>query len=120
MSRLLDSVAELLGREPPKKPRPEDVAPQIMDIHRDKHADKSRIEKIKIELAQKAEHAAPEKLRRKRWAVLIAVNLLFVLSYQLDIQMLEGALTASRFSSAQSRSVCCRLAISVMIPACFK
>jgi ferredoxin-type protein NapH len=29
--------------------------------------------------------------------VLIAVNLLFVVSYKLDIQILEGALTASRF-----------------------
>jgi ferredoxin-type protein NapH len=97
MSQLLDSVAELLGREPRKKPRPDEIAPEIRDIHVDKHEDKTRIEKIKIEMAHKAVHKSPEKLRRKRWAVLIAVNLLFVLSYQLDIQMLEGALTASRF-----------------------
>lgn len=34
---------------------------------------------------------------KRRWAVLVAVNLLFVLSYWLDIQILEGSLSASRF-----------------------
>jgi ferredoxin-type protein NapH len=97
MSQLIDSLAELLGREPRKKPHPDDIFPEIVAIHKDKHEDKSRIEKIKMEMAHKAVHKSPEKLRRKRWAVLIAVNLLFVLSFQLDIQMLEGALTASRF-----------------------
>jgi ferredoxin-type protein NapH len=97
MSQLIDSLAELLGREPRKKPQPDEIMPEIVAIHKNKHEDKSRIEKIKIEMAHKAQYAAPEKLRRKRWAVLILVNLLFVLSFQLDIQMLEGALTASRF-----------------------
>ena len=97
MSPLIDSLAELLGREPRKKPQIDEVTSEILAIHKDKHEDKSRIEKIKIEMAHKAVHKAPEKLRRKRWAVLIAVNLLFVISFQLDIQMLEGALTASRF-----------------------
>jgi len=97
MSQLIDSLAELLGRDPRKKPRIDEVTSEILAIHKDKHEDKSRIEKIKIEMAHKAQHVAPEKLRRKRWAVLILVNLLFVVSFQLDIQMLEGALTASRF-----------------------
>jgi ferredoxin-type protein NapH len=97
MSPLIDSVAELLGREPRKKPRPEDITQEIKDIHTHKHEDKSRIEKIKIEMAHKARHVAPEKLRRKRWAVLILVNLLFVASFRFDVQLLEGALTASRF-----------------------
>lgn len=35
--------------------------------------------------------------RNRRWAVLIGVNLLFTLSFFLDIQILEGSLTASRF-----------------------
>jgi ferredoxin-type protein NapH len=97
MSQLIDSVAELLGREPRKKPQSDETTHEVMAIHKDKHEDKSRIEKIKMELAHKAWHGAPEKLRRKRWAVLVIVNLLFVVSFQLDIQMLEGALTASRF-----------------------
>jgi ferredoxin-type protein NapH len=97
MSQLIDSLAELLGREPRKKPLVDETTQEVLDTHRIKHEDKSRIEKIKIELAHKAQHVAPEKFRRKRWAVLIIVNLLFVVSFQLDIQMLEGALTASRF-----------------------
>lgn len=97
MSGMIDSVAELLGRDPKGKPVPEDLSPEVRETHKIKREDKSRIENIKIELAHKARQALPEKLRRKRWAVLIAVNLLFVLSFQLDIQMLEGALTASRF-----------------------
>lgn len=96
-SSLKDSVAELLGRDP-RKPAPDEVPPEVKAIHQDKRADKSRIAKIRVELAEKAANKPPEKLRRKRWAVLIAVNLLFVLSYWLDIQLLEGALTASRFA----------------------
>jgi len=96
MSRLLDSVAELLGREP-RKPAADEIGPQVRELHAGKRNDKMRIEKIKIELAHKAAHKAPEKLRRKRWAVLVLINLLFVVSYQLDIQMLEGSLSASRF-----------------------
>lgn len=37
------------------------------------------------------------KWRNRRWAVLLLTNLLFTFSFWLDIQMLEGALTASRF-----------------------
>ena len=36
------------------------------------------------------------KWRNRRWVVLILVNLLFVVSFWLDIQILEGSLTASR------------------------
>ncbi|MEO5367356.1 MAG: NapH/MauN family ferredoxin-type protein [Magnetococcus sp. WYHC-3] len=35
--------------------------------------------------------------KRRRWATLIFINALFMLSYWLDIQLLEGSLTASRF-----------------------
>ncbi len=35
--------------------------------------------------------------RNRRWATLLVVNLLFVLSFQFDVQLLEGAMTASRF-----------------------
>jgi ferredoxin-type protein NapH len=39
----------------------------------------------------------PRRWRNRRWAVLIAINLLFVVSFHLDVQLVEGALTASRF-----------------------
>lgn len=35
--------------------------------------------------------------RRRRWPSIILINLLFVVSYHLDVQLVEGALTASRF-----------------------
>ena len=96
MSGILESLRVLLGGDPrrvPKKEMPEEVR----KLHEHKFSDKERIEAIRIELAHKEKHKMPEKKRRLRWAVLIAVNLLFVLSYHLDIQLLEGALTASRF-----------------------
>jgi ferredoxin-type protein NapH len=96
MSQLTRSLAELLGRDP-KKPQPDEISPEAKQIHIDVRADKTRIEKIHLELAHKAKHAQPEKIRWIRWSVLLAVNLLFVLSYYLDIQLLEGAMTASRF-----------------------
>ncbi|HID48104.1 MAG TPA: NapH/MauN family ferredoxin-type protein [Chromatiales bacterium] len=96
MSQLTRSLAELLGRDP-KKPQPEEISPAAKKLHAEARADKTRIAKIRVELAEKAKHKPPEKLRRKRWAVLILVNMLFLVSYLLDIQILEGALTASRF-----------------------
>lgn len=96
MSQFTRSLAELLGRDP-KKPQADEIAPDAQKKHIEVRKDKTRIEKIHVELAHKAEHNPPEKLRRKRWAVLILVNLLFLVSYLLDIQILEGALTASRF-----------------------
>ena len=96
MSQLTRSLTELLGRDP-KKPQADEISPEAQEKHIEVRKDKTRIEKIRVELAHKAEHAPPEKLRRKRWAVLILVNLLFLVSYMLDIQILEGALTASRF-----------------------
>lgn len=96
MNHLIKSVAVLLGADP-KKPQPEEFTPEARTLHAEQRADKSRIEAIHIEIAHKKQHKVPEKWRRRRWTVLILVNLLFVASYQLDIQMLEGALTASRF-----------------------
>ena len=96
MNHLIKSVAVLLGADP-RKPQPDDFTPEAKSLHAEQRADKSRIEAIRIEIAHKKQHKTPEKWRRRRWTVLILVNLLFVLSFQLDIQMLEGALTASRF-----------------------
>lgn len=97
MSNFMESLRVLLGSAPrrmAKKDMPEDVR----ELHAFKFSDKERIEAIHIELAEKHANPGPERRRRKRWAVLIAVNMLFVVSYFLDIQLLEGALTASRFA----------------------
>ncbi len=95
--KLKKSYAQLFGADP-IKPKPGEVSEHAAILHVAKKKDKSRITKIQQELAEKAANPPTEKLRRKRWLVLILVNMLFVLSYTLDIQLLEGALTASRFA----------------------
>lgn len=95
--KLKDSFAELFGADP-KRTQKSEISEDAAAVHAAQKADKSRIQKIHDELAEMALNKPAEKTRRMRWAVLIAVNLLFVVSYWLDIQLLEGALTASRFA----------------------
>jgi len=96
MNKLFESLVVMLGKEP-KRPTKEDFTEQAIALHKVQRGDKDRIAHIHAEIAHKKANKIPEKWRRRRWAVLIAANLLFVLSYKLDIQILEGALTASRF-----------------------
>ena len=77
----------------PRKPLV--VTPEARQVHSLKRMTKAEFEAMK-------EHARAHKLvnhkwRNRRWLVLIVVNLLFAFSFWLDIQILEGALTASRF-----------------------
>ncbi len=96
MNNWLSSVKVLFGQQPPRID-PADYSTEVQIIHQ-----KKRAEKITAEMLQAAEQAhmakgQHHKWRNRRWLVLIVANVLFVLSWQLDIQMLEGALTASRF-----------------------
>lgn len=93
MNSLLQSVAVLLGQTP-RKPAPGDISPRARKIH-ELHAMPMDREPIREARAEKV--SRPQKWRRLRWTVVIGVNLLFVLSYHLDIQLVEGALTGSRF-----------------------
>ena len=92
MKRLAESFMQLLGRAP-SKPAKEDITPAAQKIHFVKRGEKVDLEAIR---AEHAEHDSKKWLRR-RWITLIAVNLLFVVSFYFDIQLLEGSLTASRF-----------------------
>ncbi len=93
--KLKDSIAELLGR-PPRRPTKDEVPEAVIKLHEIKRNDKERIASIHAELAEMKKKKVPQKWRRRRWAVLILVNLLFVISYHFDVQLVEGALTASR------------------------
>jgi ferredoxin-type protein NapH len=53
-----------------------------------------RIKAIREELAHKKENYA---WRKWRWLSIILVNVMFIVSYWYDVQLVEGALTASRF-----------------------
>lgn len=96
MSRLKDSFALLFGREP-RRPVPEEISPEAAAIHAAQAGRRSRerIEHVRQERGKR--RRAPKKWRRRRWAVLLLVNSLFVLSYWFDVQLVEGALTGSRF-----------------------
>lgn len=89
MAGVLDGLALVLGRAPRKHP-PSPAAAAL-------HAAKRGKGKKKQELLEEIEHTAGNhKWRNRRWAVLVGINLLFTLSFWLDIQILEGSLTASR------------------------
>jgi len=92
MSRFADLFMGMLGAAPKK---PEVVSEQVQTIMFRKYEDKDRY--IKEKTHARDHHLVSHKWRNRRWAVLLAVNLLFVFSFWLDIQILEGALTASRF-----------------------
>ena len=95
MGYIIESLRILIGMKP-HKPAPEELAPEVKEIYVEKRKD--RLTKAKL-LEMRHEHRSTccNKWQRRRWATLIAVNLLFVASYYFDVQVLEGALTASRF-----------------------
>jgi ferredoxin-type protein NapH len=90
--RMKSQVLALFGQEPE---RPAHIHPRAIVIHEAKAA-RNKAE-VRAEILKAHETPPRHKWRNRRWAVLVACNLLFVLSYALDIQILEGALTASRF-----------------------
>ena len=90
--RFRDQIAAMFGREPSK---PTAISERAQQIHVIKRAtNKERLQQAMLE-HEKA--AKVHTWRNRRWAVLILSNLLFVVSFGFDIQILEGALTASRF-----------------------
>lgn len=91
--RFFEQIGQLFGREP-KRPEEAQISPAAQKIHIFKQGNRDFIAEKKHARA----HAVKKNTwRNRRWATLIAANLLFVLSYWLDIQILEGSLTASRF-----------------------
>ncbi|HEY9051759.1 MAG TPA: NapH/MauN family ferredoxin-type protein [Gammaproteobacteria bacterium] len=93
MKYITESMRQLLGAEP-RKAEKKEFTPKAQEIHFYKKANPT--DKFKIEELHKIK-AGYHKWRNRRWLTLLFINLLFVVSYQLDIQLLEGALTASRF-----------------------
>lgn len=90
--RFFEQIMVMFGREPKK---PAAIAPAAQKIHFYKRGNRDFIAE-KLHARAHAEHK--NTWRNRRWAVLILVNLLFVVSFHFDIQLLEGALTASRFA----------------------
>ena len=94
MGYIVESLAQLFGRAP-TRPTKEQISPEAQVIHLEKKQQKLTREELQAVHLAHAEHG--NKWLRRRWITLILVNLLFVVSYYFDVQLLEGALTASRF-----------------------
>jgi ferredoxin-type protein NapH len=94
MSYITESFRQLFGSDP-RRPEKSEISPEAQEVHfykKQKPYSKEEIEAVQ------AQHAhGSTKWRNRRWATLLIINLLFVVSYYFDIQLLEGALTASRF-----------------------
>jgi ferredoxin-type protein NapH len=95
MSYFVDSLRQLLGLKP-VKPTPEQIPIPIQLIYKEKRKTPLTREALHAVEAGHARSASRHKWRNRRWITLIVVNLLFVVSYVLDVQLVEGALTASR------------------------
>jgi ferredoxin-type protein NapH len=91
---ITESLRQLFGGAP-RRPAPEEIAPAAQKVHFYKK--NHPFTKAEFEAIYAKHGSGGSKWRNRRWITLIAVNLLFVVSYYFDVQMLEGALTASRF-----------------------
>ena len=91
----VNSILEMLGRTPGTKPPDSSYSDDAREIHerkRDIQGKKERADAIRAERDLKRSH----KWRNRRWASILIVNGLFVLSFQVDVQLIEGSLSASR------------------------
>lgn len=95
MSYIVDSLRHLLGLTV-ERPLPERQSQEVKFVYERKAAERLTKETLEAIEAAHAGTAKRHKWRNRRWIALIVVNLLFVVSYQFDVQLVEGAMTASR------------------------
>ncbi len=95
MNYFVESLSQLFGRAP-SKPQRDELKPEVQQIYAEKRRHKLTKEELQAleEGHERSKHR--HKWRNRRWATLLTVNLLFVVSYYFDVQLVEGALTASR------------------------
>ena len=95
MSYVVDSFRQLLGFKP-RRPAPDSIPVEVQAIYADKR--KQRLSPDDLHAVEHKHDRSPgrHKWRNRRWLTLIVVNLLFVVSFSFDVQLIEGALTASR------------------------
>lgn len=92
---MLSSIAEMLGRTPGNKPDDSAYSEDARAIHESKRDAKGKKARVAAIKAERDLHPS-YKWRNRRWASILIVNALFVLSFSLDIQLIEGSLSASR------------------------
>ena len=101
MRGIVDSLRLLLGGKPRQLKKTE-FTQEAQDMHAFQNTPeqkKIRLAKIKEELSEPGLSFTHKgfKWRKWRWASIILINMMFVVSYHYDVQLVEGALTASRF-----------------------
>ncbi len=96
MNLYLESLRQMLGAEP-RRPAKEDFSEEARQAHAFKKTPQERERRRKLIAEELAEKHVSYKWRKWRWPSIILINLLFVISYHFDVQLVEGALTASRF-----------------------
>lgn len=95
MNLFIESFRQLLGSDP-RKPSKDELSSDVKKIYFYKKGIK--VTKAELQEVHDKHHQTPQiKWLKRRWLTLLFVNFLFLFSYALDIQILEGALTASRF-----------------------
>jgi len=94
MNYIKKSLLQLFGSRI-ARPGREEQSPRVRAIYEAKVGTFSKSDLDQIHLEHKKPYGG--KWLRRRWITLILINLLFVVSYFFDVQILEGALTASRF-----------------------
>lgn len=94
MNYISESLRMLFGGDP-VRPEKDEISEGAKEVHFYKK--KNPMTKAEFERLIEEHGPGATKWRNRRWATLLVVNLLFVVSYYFDVQLLEGALTASRF-----------------------
>lgn len=89
--KFLDDLSVTLGRAPRRRTEKTDAAEIAHGRKRGRGLEVARL------IEELAARPKVHTWRNRRWLVLISINLLFAVSFWLDIQVLEGSLTASRF-----------------------
>jgi ferredoxin-type protein NapH len=93
MKRLLESLAVMFGQAPT---RPVTMTPACAAVMEAKRSPEETQRRRRIIAGERSGHPRSHFWRNWRWVSILTINLLFVLSYRFDIQLVEGALTASR------------------------
>lgn len=95
VARKLRDLALMFGAAP-RRPTPEEVSEEARELLAFKRTPEERKRRKEAIANERAEAVVSHKWRWIRWATIFGFNGLFVLSYWLDLQLVEGALTASR------------------------
>jgi ferredoxin-type protein NapH len=94
-ARRLDDLMQMLGRAP-RRVGKADKSAEALALEAFKRTPAERRRRLDAIRAEEAEGSVSHKWRIRRWASILAVNGLFVASFWVDLQLVEGALTASR------------------------